>query len=60
LRDTSREIVEGERPSCAAIVLNDSPAASPREISSRSTTLRQRGDLVGIDGRTPPVADKYM
>ncbi|MDQ3452056.1 MAG: hypothetical protein M3493_05055 [Actinomycetota bacterium] len=35
---TSRVIVDGARPSLAAIARHDSPAASPREISSRSAT----------------------
>jgi hypothetical protein len=60
LRAISRDTVECERPRIAAIALLESPAAMPREISSRSATvscclLRARGR-----GLTPPCCANTM
>ena len=44
---TSREIVDGDRSSRRAINRNDSPPASPREISSRSVSDNRNGDRIG-------------
>ena len=44
---TSREIVDGARPSRAAIDRIDSPPASPREISSRSHSDNRNGERTG-------------
>ena len=41
---TSRHTVDAFRPMRSAIVRNDSPAASPREISSRSSSDKRSGD----------------
>lgn len=55
LRWTSRDTVDTERPSLAAIEVSASPLASPREISSRSATdSRNGGRGVFGRGRTPP------
>lgn len=40
-------IVDGARPNRRAIDRNDSPAASPREISSRSPSDNRSGDRFG-------------
>jgi hypothetical protein len=40
---SSRDTVDGARPSRLAIARQESPAATPRLISSRSTMLRHRG-----------------
>src|SRR5687768_9789372 len=47
-------MVEGARPSRRAIARSDSPAASPREISSRSPKLKTRGERVRGGGAIPP------
>ena len=44
---TSREIVDGGRPSRRAIARNDSPPANPREISSRSANDNRNADRTG-------------
>jgi hypothetical protein len=59
LRETSRLTVDGDLPSAPAIARIDSPAASPREISSRSAMLsrpvaRRRGS-----GLIPPHRNRY-
>ncbi len=56
LRSTSRHTVEAERPSRAAIARRDSSAASPREISSRSTKVSAHLLLRRCGGEKPPVA----
>src|SRR5215218_6335162 len=56
LRFTSRHTVEAQRPSRAAIVRRDSPAASPREISSRSAGVSAHLRLCRSGGEKPPVA----
>jgi hypothetical protein len=43
---TSRAIVDGARPNRAAIIRNDSPAARPLEMSSRSVNDNLNGDRV--------------
>jgi hypothetical protein len=51
---TSREIVDGARPSRRAIEQSDAPPARPREISSRSTSDSRSGDRFdsGFRGRS--------
>jgi hypothetical protein len=44
LAATSRDTVDGERPKRDAIDRIDSPAANPREISSRSVKDNRNGD----------------
>ena len=44
LRASSRETVEGARLSCRAICRQESPATSPREISSRSASESRNSD----------------
>jgi hypothetical protein len=44
---TSREIVDGTRPNRRPIDRSESPAAKPREISSRSASDNLSGDRVG-------------
>jgi hypothetical protein len=44
---TSRHTVDGARPGPLAIRRNDSPAASPREISSRSASDNRSGERFG-------------
>jgi hypothetical protein len=44
---TSREIVDGTRPSRGAIDRSESPAAKPLEISSRSASDSLSGDRFG-------------
>src|SRR5215203_5668353 len=56
LRFTSRHTVEAQRPSRAAIARRDSPAASPREISSRSAGVSAHLRLCRSGGEKPPVA----
>src|SRR5215217_2959456 len=56
LRFTSRHTVEAGRPSRAAIARRDSPAASPREISSRSEGVSAHPRLRRSGGEKPPVA----
>src|SRR5215208_1925962 len=56
LRFTSRHTVEAGRPSRAAIARRESPAASPREISSRSVGLSVHPRLRRTGGEMPPVA----
>ena len=55
LCSTSREMVDGARPSCTAISLSVSPSAIPLEISSRSSRLSERLARVRSRGRIPPV-----
>ena len=52
---SSRLIVEGERPRRSAIERRDRPDASPREISSRSTSVSERLERRRAGGRIPPV-----
>jgi len=47
---TSRDTVEGARPIRAPIDRNDSPAANPREISSRSSSDSRNGDRIRVCG----------
>jgi hypothetical protein len=47
LRATSRTIVDGDLPNRPAIDRRDSPAASPREISSRSRNDNRNGERIG-------------
>jgi hypothetical protein len=55
LRGTSREIVDTDRPSSAAIAVSVSLRASPREIVSRSSIdNRNAGRGRTGRGRTPP------
>ena len=49
------EIVDGALPRRAAIARHESPALKPREISSRSATVRLRGDRCRPRGISPPV-----
>ena len=60
---TSRHTVDGARPSRRAISLTGSPAASPREISSRSASDSRNGDRRGsasADGAAPqPLAGSH-
>ncbi len=56
LRATSRLSVDGARPNRRARTRSDSPAATPREISSRSTRDKCRTDRCRTAGRTPPEA----
>src|SRR5215216_2144747 len=56
LRPTSRLTLEAARPKRAAMAPNESPAASPLEISSRSAWLSARLDLRLWGGANPPVA----
>ena len=51
-------MVEGDRSSDRAIDLIESPAAIPREISSRSDNDNTRLDRVRSGGRMPPVLDR--
>ncbi len=52
---TSREIVEGALPRRPAIARHESPALRPREISSRSATVRWCGERFRPRGASPPV-----
>jgi hypothetical protein len=55
LRATSRETVEVGRPKLAAIAVNVHPAASPREMASRSSNDNRNAGLGRRRrGRTPP------
>src|SRR5215203_2962359 len=56
LRFTSLHTVEAGLPSRAAIARRESPAASPREISSRSTKVSAHRRLRRSGGEKPPVA----
>jgi hypothetical protein len=56
---TSRLIVEGARPSSAAISRSDRPAARPREISSRSSKLNRRDARRRGSGMIPPHRTRY-
>src|SRR5918995_81796 len=47
LRATSRDTVDGARASRPAMTRSDSPAARPREISSRSAVDSRSGDRIG-------------
>src|SRR5437773_8989557 len=53
-RLTSRLTVEGARPSLAAILRIDRPAAIPREISSRSSSRSATGARRRAAGEIPP------
>src|SRR3954454_5609354 len=55
LRFTSLQTVEADRPTRSAIVRRDSPVASPREISSRSTKVSAHPRLRRSGGDKPPV-----
>jgi hypothetical protein len=50
LRATSRDTVDGARPSRRAITRNESPAAIPREISSRSAGVTCSRDRFASTG----------
>jgi hypothetical protein len=54
LRLISRLIVDGARPSRRAMHRTDSPAATPREISSRSSSDNRAGDTHRVFGLIPP------
>ncbi len=54
LRVTSRHTVDAARPRRPAIDRNHSPAATPREISSRSVNAKHRLERRRGTGRTPP------
>ena len=53
---TSRLIVDTARPSRLAMVRSESPAATPREISSRSVNDKSRSERRRRAGRTPPTS----
>lgn len=53
-------MVDGARCSWAAIDLSEMPMASPREISSRSSRLRNRRDRRLGTGRMPPCGFKCV
>jgi hypothetical protein len=55
LRAISRAIVDGARPNLAAIARPDSPANTPREISSRSANDSRNGAAGRERDLTPPV-----
>ena len=55
LPKTSRLTVDGARPRAAAIIRNDSPAASPREISSRSSSDSRTSQRRFGAGLIPPL-----
>jgi len=57
LRATSRLIVDGARPSSAAIARSERPATRPRETSSRSARLSARFERLRSGGRMPPDGD---
>src|SRR5437868_663834 len=52
-------MVEGDRPSRRAIARTPSSAASPREISSRSTKRKLRAARRRSRGRKPPARSTY-
>lgn len=52
LASTSRAMVDGARPSRPAIWRSESPTASTRETSSRSSSVRCRAARAGIVGRS--------
>jgi hypothetical protein len=54
LRATSRDTVDGARPSRRAIMRQESPAAGPREISSRSANSKALAARRGGRHCTPP------
>ncbi len=56
---TSRLTVEGALLSVAAIARMDSPAARPREISSRSAIVNRPGARCRGSGLIPPQRTKY-
>ena len=56
LAATSREMVEGARPRPRAIWRSNSPARSPRLISSRSATESRSGERSLTRGGSPPTA----
>jgi hypothetical protein len=51
-------MVEGARPSNAAIQRSDWPVATPREISSRSAKVSARRERRRCGGRMPPLGAK--
>ena len=53
---TSRLLVDTARPSRLAMVRSESPAATPREISSRSVNDKSRSERRRRAGRTPPTS----
>jgi hypothetical protein len=55
LPSTSRLTVDGARPRPAAIIRSDNPAASPREISSRSARVSRSSHRRFGAGLIPPV-----
>ena len=55
MRASSRDTVDGARPSRAASCRHESPAATPRLISSRSAMLSDRGARLGGWCCMPPV-----
>ena len=56
LRFTSRQTVEGERPRSWAMARIERPAASPREISSRSSNESRSSERSRDVGRLPPAS----
>jgi hypothetical protein len=55
LRATSRLTVDAQRPNTRAIDLNDAPAASAREIVSRSSSVNAVDARCRTRGLIPPV-----
>jgi hypothetical protein len=62
LAATSRHTVDGARPSPLAIPRKDLPAASPREISSRSASDNRSGERSGsrLPGRCNAITARRM
>ena len=59
-RPTSRLTVDVGRPSCTASWLKDTPVARPREISSRSLTVRARDDRQRGGGGMPAASPHHV
>jgi hypothetical protein len=55
LRRISRLTVDGDRPSAEAIDRSEHPATTPREISSRSASVKASRERLRAGGRIPPV-----
>lgn len=60
LRVISRDTEDAERPILDAIARADSPAAMPRDISSRSTSESLRAARLRGNGRMPPVSARCL
>src|SRR5262249_54997573 len=58
LRSISRLTVEGARSSLLAILRKEGPCASPRDISSRSTSVSASLERRRSGGRMPPVGQR--